>query len=45
MKTVERKLILTLKEYNNTRLHPSDILTGREFRRMKRKKLIYGHSI
>lgn len=30
----------TLQEYNNSRLLACDIVTGREFRRMKRKGLI-----
>ena len=28
----------TLKEYNNKVLVPSDILTGREFRKLKRER-------
>jgi len=33
----EIKHIQTLKEYNQSRLCPADILTGKEFRRLKRK--------
>ncbi len=29
-----------LKEYNQSRLTPQDILTGKEYRRLKRKKLL-----
>lgn len=40
MQKIERSRILTLKDFNNSRLHPKDILSGREFRRQKRKNKI-----
>jgi len=34
---IKIKHIPTLKEYNQSRLCPADIVTGKEFRRLKRK--------
>ena len=40
MQKFERPRILPLSDFNSSRLHPKDILSGREFRRQKRKKKI-----
>ena len=38
MNQLLKELPRTLKQYNNSVLLPIDILTGKEFRRLKRKK-------
>lgn len=38
MNQLTKELPRTLKEYNNSVLVPFDILTGKEFRRLKRKR-------
>ena len=37
MTTKNEKLIKTVAEYNNSRLNTEDILTGKQFRRLKRQ--------
>ena len=41
MKTKEIQIPQTLREYNCSRLSVDKILTGKEFRRLKRKRNIF----